>query len=678
LYLILAYLTIFRLEELTFPEYRKFIESQEPDKMSVFISYVFDVSRLASSVKWDWLKIFDLEYVEDYMLRPISDSASAAEKMRLEMLAKASGLAAEKEASDGRVGIPELPKKAPTRAVSPRLTKAAPRLVPAPEKIPQEVLAGKEPRYLERTSLGQIEEAQEARRKLELEKTLKKYSESSVQPFELHKTRSDVQVSRRDAEAKDAGNLQFEATHGPSVPFKPPTEKAEFRMNASAYLREDSLYKKKQEDEVKLIKAYESELRDSTEYFRWQTEMREKDLQGRREQVERVRMLAKLSAEEAQQAMEKQRNDNAEIAALIKAESSEMHQQRMFESEMHRVMNKQLVNEVIAVREHAPKEAQARLLEQRKERRTVIREELTALQSEREEEERRLQAAREEKAKQLKALSEVHPTLVQLFDPTESIGIGLLDEMSLVEMKERLAINKVREEENEKSKRQEIVNTRQKQQFNLRKRIENIQRIRAAASSANTDARSKQKAKEDYERMQKDLDRKMENCKLQDTLDKRREETLADRQALQDEEERRLNQRSFGGSGVHAAEERHFEELLKGAEREATQRQVEAQQAAQIYEVTKQRGRDAEKRETKKVETTKVRFFAAQAKEIERKRKELVQKQKEDIATKKSAFMEQRKKHKSVKEKIIALNPYANTLTEATRTKREKQRVQSR
>ena len=31
IYLILAYLTFFRLEELTFPEYQRFIESQEPD-----------------------------------------------------------------------------------------------------------------------------------------------------------------------------------------------------------------------------------------------------------------------------------------------------------------------------------------------------------------------------------------------------------------------------------------------------------------------------------------------------------------------------------------------------------------------------------------------------------------------------------------------------------------------
>ena len=65
LYLILAYLTFFRLEELSFEEYKRFIDSQEPDKMSTFLSYVFDVERLTNSVKWDWIKIFDLKYVEN-------------------------------------------------------------------------------------------------------------------------------------------------------------------------------------------------------------------------------------------------------------------------------------------------------------------------------------------------------------------------------------------------------------------------------------------------------------------------------------------------------------------------------------------------------------------------------------------------------------------------------------
>ena len=61
-------------------------------------------------------------------------------------------------------------------------------------------------------------------------------------------------------------------------------------------LREDALYKGKQEQEARQIQAYEAELRDSTEFHAWQTEMRSRDAERSRKNVERTRVLAKASA----------------------------------------------------------------------------------------------------------------------------------------------------------------------------------------------------------------------------------------------------------------------------------------------------------------------------------------------------------------------------------------------
>ena len=120
MYLIITYLTFFRLEELGFNEYRKFIESQEPDKMTGehpmrirhtaaaaaphaspphrhrrrtapttaheplpprigFLSYSFDVARLANSTKWDWIKLYDLDFVEETMLGPIEQHTKVSQ-----------------------------------------------------------------------------------------------------------------------------------------------------------------------------------------------------------------------------------------------------------------------------------------------------------------------------------------------------------------------------------------------------------------------------------------------------------------------------------------------------------------------------------------------------------------------------------------------------------------------
>jgi hypothetical protein len=77
-----------------------------------------------------------------------------------------------------------------------------------------------------------------------------------------------------------------------------------------------------------LIRAYEEELRDSTEYYRWQTELKLKDAQAKREQAERKRAAAKLSAAASRAAIEQQEADNRELVARVKEEKAAMALQR--------------------------------------------------------------------------------------------------------------------------------------------------------------------------------------------------------------------------------------------------------------------------------------------------------------------------------------------------------------
>ncbi|CAD7697556.1 unnamed protein product, partial [Ostreobium quekettii] len=64
IYKIYAYLAIFRLEEITFPEFRRLVAATDPHKMAVFLTYLFDEGNLKEFCRHDWLKIYDKPFVD--------------------------------------------------------------------------------------------------------------------------------------------------------------------------------------------------------------------------------------------------------------------------------------------------------------------------------------------------------------------------------------------------------------------------------------------------------------------------------------------------------------------------------------------------------------------------------------------------------------------------------------
>jgi hypothetical protein len=71
LYTIMAYITLFRLEELQVEDYRRLIGSQDAVKMHVFMQFIFDAEALRRHCREEWIKLYDYTYIDDKIIGSI-------------------------------------------------------------------------------------------------------------------------------------------------------------------------------------------------------------------------------------------------------------------------------------------------------------------------------------------------------------------------------------------------------------------------------------------------------------------------------------------------------------------------------------------------------------------------------------------------------------------------------
>ena len=131
------------------------------------------------------------------------------------------------------------------------------------------------------------------------------------------------------------------------------------------------------------------------------------------------------------------------MANRMKEENHSMLQSAKKEEELTVLLNQRLVEEVKHVRETAPKVAMESVrIEKIKRCEELTKQMSEAMENKRKEDEKE-RSEREDKIRQIKALERVKNIKVAEFDPTTSSGVGLLEELSLAELRERLTSLKV-------------------------------------------------------------------------------------------------------------------------------------------------------------------------------------------------------------------------------------------
>ena len=263
---------------------------------------------------------------------------------------------------------------------------------------------------------------------------------------------------------------------------------APVKLTAAAVKREALALKKAQEEEEKRLHDLEYNQRDDTEFATWKREMDERDEILRFDHIQRKKIEMELARENAIMAQEQQVRENRVQAKRMKESANERLEER--EKNYQELFTKKIdiVEKVHANREKAGEAVETMKDENRALRDQINREITEALQRKKDEEAAE-HKRKQELIRQIRELEKIPIVRTKGFDPTEAGGHGLLEEMSIAELRERIELNKRQVEQETEAKRQANLEKKDKEAEALLSTASMIQEARDARRNLNNSRR---------------------------------------------------------------------------------------------------------------------------------------------------------------------------------------------
>lgn len=126
LYSVLAYLALFRLDELGMAHYRQFVKSQDLNRMYRFLSFFFDEDSLMTWMKDEWQRYYEHVFVQTKLISPLRRWMPELQEMVQQMRDKIANKTK-----------PKRKVQATTETKPFNITQPRPKSVPVPEPIPK-------------------------------------------------------------------------------------------------------------------------------------------------------------------------------------------------------------------------------------------------------------------------------------------------------------------------------------------------------------------------------------------------------------------------------------------------------------------------------------------------------------------------------------------------------------
>lgn len=551
MYHIVCYLTTFVLDELGLKCFSSIVKSLGVHKVQPFAE--FFLTNLTTLIQEKWNGIYDSAHVQKQWIEPLL-------RWRPEIITALEQLA--DKVSCGRKG-----KKSPSKTTAPQefaLTKPKPRAIHLPEIIPEQDKHKPVPKttYMAPKEMQTIEDIKQKN----LQKTEELLNEANLRPFRCVNPQKSEQYQRVVSEIEEdmVSKLQFNSFQSSRLPSTTKHSSWDIKLNSAAILRQGALFDRQLKQELQRMERLVEGAQEPSSFLQWQKEMREKDLQEELAMVESRRLEGRISHEEAAMARNRLMAQNQRAAKLKKEETAEL----MCRYAEKRLQEEQEMRDLVQQVAEGHKNSKAA-----KERIHTIKQRIVKEVSEQSQEllRKALEEAQTELSRKFKIIREIHAIesisriKCKNFDDTETAGHELLGEMSLAELKERLALLKEAQLVEQEDRRQHILEEKHNKKQMLLEQLDTIRMHRKALAHATTSRKEQGKAKlslqqmlssdETIQALQKKLEEKKQERKI---LKQSKSDKPTASQQAHSVPNRTTNKRS--------CEERDWEELKQSLE----------------------------------------------------------------------------------------------------------------
>lgn len=244
----------------------------------------------------------------------------------------------------------------------------------------------------------------------------------------------------------------------------PPKKQVEIKGNLTSTLREGSRLIKEQENEIKKIDEIIKGGSNAAAMEQMEMEMRRKEQQKEIEDIERKRLQCLITYEEAILAKRRLLSQNKEKMRKSKEAKRELQKKIEQWRKEEREKIKAFVEKSHKIKEDA-KESEKKLQEERHEQVRMQQYETKQLLRKAYEEQKQELARKVKLIEEIRTLHQIRTNMnVKQFDPTDCPNFGLLCQMSIAELQERVALVKIEMKEQLEEKRKRVLRRKEQQQ----------------------------------------------------------------------------------------------------------------------------------------------------------------------------------------------------------------------